>query len=75
MEKPNKETKERRFKDPKNWKWWLFYYNPEDKRLFPPKRTRLGWTTNFANRNSIIAMVVVLFVVAVILYFFIKYTS
>ena len=75
MEKPDKETKQAWIKDPKNYRGWVFYYNPEDKRLFPPKRTGLGWTTNFANRNSIIAMVVVLFVVAVILYFFIKYTS
>ncbi|TCN53922.1 DUF5808 domain-containing protein [Flavobacterium circumlabens] len=27
-----------------------FYYNPKDKRLFPPKRIKqLGWTINFAN--------------------------
>ena len=27
-----------------------FYYNPEDERLFPPKRAKwAGWTVNFAN--------------------------
>jgi len=24
--------------DPNNWVWGMFYFNPEDKRLVPPKR-------------------------------------
>ena len=43
------------------WIWGLFYYNPADKRIFPPKRVRwLGWTVNFANPYSILAMVAVI---------------
>jgi uncharacterized membrane protein len=45
--------------DPKNWRMGIFYYNPEDKRLFPPKRIRGGgWTVNFANPYSILATIV-----------------
>jgi uncharacterized membrane protein len=47
--------------DPNNWKWGMFYYNKDDKRIFPPKRTRsLGWTINFANPLSIIAFLIIL---------------
>jgi uncharacterized membrane protein len=35
------------------WIWGIFYYNKEDKRLFPPKRNPwMGFTTNFANPKS-----------------------
>ena len=48
-------------KDPANWKFGIFYYNPEDDRLFPPKRLRyLGWTVNFANPLSILMFVAIL---------------
>ncbi len=47
--------------DSQQWIRGLFYYNKEDKRIFPPKRIRyLGWTINFANPYSILAFVVVL---------------
>lgn len=40
-----------------NWKFGIFYYNKNDKRLFPPKRNKfLGWTVNFANPYSVLAM-------------------
>ena len=55
---PTQEQKDRWHADPANWKAWLIYYNKEDPRLFPPKRTYLGWTVNFANPRSIVAMVV-----------------
>lgn len=44
--------------DSNNWVWGLFYYNPEDKRILPPKRTKwMGWTVNFASPRSILFMV------------------
>lgn len=47
--------------DPNNWKWGMFYFNPEDKRLMPPKYIKeMGWTVNFANPKSILAMMVLL---------------
>ncbi|MFY8214180.1 MAG: DUF5808 domain-containing protein [Flavobacterium sp.] len=53
------------------WIWGIFYYNKEDKRLFPPKRNPwMGFTTNFANPKSILAllafMAFFLFVIAMI---------
>lgn len=40
-----------------HWKLGIFYYNKDDKRLFPPKRNKfLGWTVNFANPYSVLAM-------------------
>jgi len=41
MSEPTKETLDEWHKDPKNWKWGIFYYNKKDKRLFPPKKLRL----------------------------------
>lgn len=42
------------------WKLGLFYYNKEDKRLFPPKRWGFGWTVNFANPLSVIVFLIIL---------------
>ncbi len=43
--------------DENHWKWGIFYYNKDDRRLFPPKRNKfLGWTVNFANPYSVLAM-------------------
>lgn len=44
-----------------HWKFGLFYFNKEDKRIFPPKRIKqLGWTVNFANPYSILVFVLIL---------------
>jgi len=53
------------------WIWGIFYYNKEDKRLFPPKRNPwMGFTTNFANPKSVLALLVfmafIVFVIAMI---------
>lgn len=62
--KPNKELKEIWRQDPDNWKVGFFYFNKEDKRIFPQKRTKeLGWTINFANPKSILAFALILGVV------------
>ncbi len=43
--------------DESHWKWGVFYYNKDGRRLFPPKRNKfLGWTVNFANPYSVLAM-------------------
>jgi uncharacterized membrane protein len=60
--KPTKETINAWHKDPANWKWGIFYYNKNDKRIFPPKRVAaFGWTVNFANPYSIFVMVGIIF--------------
>jgi uncharacterized membrane protein len=41
--------------DPSHYKWGIFYFNKNDKRIFPPKRIKgMGWTINFANPYSIL---------------------
>lgn len=48
------------------WKFGLFYYNKDDKRIFPPKRFGFGWTVNFANPLSIIVFLIILIGIALI---------
>ncbi|AMS26567.1 hypothetical protein AEM51_05550 [Bacteroidetes bacterium UKL13-3] len=53
--------------DPSHYKLGIFYFNKNDKRIFPPKRNpALGWTINFANPYSIMAFVGILVVVFVL---------
>jgi uncharacterized membrane protein len=55
------------------WKWGGFYYNPQDKRIFLPKRSGLGLTLNFANPISTVIMCALfLIVIITIIYPFIK---
>ena len=63
--KPSQETKDKCHSDPNNWKLGILYYNKEDKRIFPPKRSRLGWTVNFANPKSVFALVVLFIVILI----------
>ena len=66
-EKPTKENLTNWQKDPNNWKWGIFYFNKNDKRIFPPKRDKyFGWTVNFANPYSILAIIVLIILVTVI---------
>ena len=41
--------------DSSYWKMGVFYFNKNDSRIFPPKRSGAGWTVNFANPYSIMA--------------------
>ncbi len=53
--------------DPDNWKWGVFYFNKNDKRIFPPKRQKMmGWTINFANPISIMVFVAFIVLMTVI---------
>lgn len=53
--------------DPSNWLWGIFYFNKNDRRLFPPKRdTYAGWTVNFANPYSILAMTILSILIVII---------
>ncbi|RAR70215.1 DUF5808 domain-containing protein [Flavobacterium aciduliphilum] len=59
--KPSQDLLEQWNKDPNNWKWGVFYFNKEDKRIFPPKRIPwMGWTINFANPISILFFILIL---------------
>lgn len=74
QEKPSQETKEKWNQDPNNWIWGIFYYNKEDKRLLPPKRIPfMGWTVNFANRNSVFLFVFIMLIVILFMAFMIEF--
>ncbi len=71
-EKPSQETLDKWYKDPNNWKLGIFYFNKEDKRIFPPKKFKsFGWTVNFANPLSI-GVFAVLFIVVLVLIRYLK---
>ena len=66
-QKPSKETLEKWHKDPNNWKLGIFYFNKQDKRIFPPKKlAQFGWTVNFANPISILAIILIITVTILI---------
>ena len=50
------------WEDPANWRCFFIYYAPEDPRTLVPKRPlpglgfSLGWTLNFAKRESWLLM-------------------
>lgn len=70
MEKPDKTTLEARHNDPANWHLGIFYYNKNDKRIFPPKRyALLGWTINFANPYSYLTFILMMVIIFAVVYF------
>jgi uncharacterized membrane protein len=34
------------------WRFGVFYFDKNDPRIWAPKRTKLGWTLNFAHNAS-----------------------
>lgn len=57
-------------KDPANWKWGIFYYNKDDKRILPPKKYKwMGWTVNFANAYSVLFMLALLMAAFILAHF------
>ena len=63
-EKLSDEIKRRWHQDPNNWFLGFFYFNKEDKRIFPPKRiSYLGWTINFANPISVSTLLIILLLI------------
>ncbi|MCR4032989.1 MULTISPECIES: DUF5808 domain-containing protein [Flavobacterium] len=64
---PTEEEENNWSNDPENWIWGLFYYNPKDKRMFPPKKIKeFGWTINFANPNSVFLTVVLILILMIL---------
>ena len=62
----NNELDEMR-KNPNNYKWGIFYFNPEDPRFFVSRRNiRIGWTLNFANPYSyLIVFLIIIFAIMI----------
>ena len=48
-----------------SWVLGVFYYNPDDSRIFLPKRTGLGRTLNFAQPVAVLILCVLIVVVVV----------
>lgn len=63
-------TPDQSWSDPANWWAGIVYRAPADPRLIVPKRTRLGWTLNFARPAAwamlaaIIALVIAVKIIA-----------
>jgi uncharacterized membrane protein len=67
--RPDKDNLDAMSKNLNNWKGFI-YFNRKDYRLFVPKRyPSLGWTLNFANPYTYVALVIfVLFIVTATLF-------
>lgn len=56
--------------DKTKWIWGIFYYNPDDKRIFRPKRNpAFGWTVNFANPKSVLGFILMAVGFILLIYF------
>ena len=60
-------TKNTNENDPENYKWGIFYFNPDDLRAIVHKRNKwMGWTLNFAQPLSwVILLGIVAFAVLI----------
>jgi len=62
------EINEKEWERQTNWKYFLFYYSEEDTRVWVPKKPKwMGWTLNFAKKQSYIWSFVLLFIPIAIL--------
>ena len=53
--------------NPENYKWGIFYFNPDDPRIILTKRSRvMGLTLNFGNLWSYVIIAVFLLLALVI---------
>jgi len=56
-------------KNPNNW-WGILYFNRNDPRTLVPKSNpTLGWTLNFGNMNTYLAIIGVVLIVILFTYF------
>jgi uncharacterized membrane protein len=51
------------------WKLGLFYYNPDNPRIFVPKRIGIGWTLNFAKWQAKVFVAVIMLLLIITLFF------
>ncbi len=50
--------------NPENYKFYIFYYNPKDKRLIVPKQDKYrGWTLNFGNFYTYLIIATIIFAI------------
>lgn len=51
------------------WKWGIVYYNPNDPSVWVEKRFGIGWTLNFAHKESWFIIMIILAIPVVFLIF------
>ncbi|MFM2206495.1 MAG: hypothetical protein RL213_470 [Bacteroidota bacterium] len=52
-DKHSKDELKAMHEDSSRWRWGIFYSNPEDPRIWVPKKTPvMGYTLNFAHRGA-----------------------
>jgi uncharacterized membrane protein len=57
--------------DPYNsyfWKLGIFYFNPENPKVFVPKRIGIGWTLNFARWQTLAILAILVAAAAISLF-------
>lgn len=42
------------------WKWGIIYFNPGDPSIWIEKRIGIGWTLNFAHKESLVIIGMIL---------------
>ncbi len=51
---------------PDYWIWGMFYFNPDDPRIFVPKKVQwLGWTLNFGQPMAIVFTIITLAIIVI----------
>ncbi len=64
------ELNEQEWRNPNNWKLFSIYYSEYDSRVWVPKRIKwMGWTLNFAKKQSYIWLFVLIVVPMIIVLF------
>ena len=59
--------------DNKNYKWGIFYNNPNDPRTLVPKRIRMnGYTFNFGKPKSLMVLFSIALLVGLLAFFITK---
>ena len=53
--------------DTRNYKFGVFYFNPDDDRRIVPKRIKpFGFTLNFAHKDSILSLLAILIAIIIL---------
>lgn len=56
-------------RNPDNYKWGIFYFNPRDERMVVPKMNPgLGWTLNFARPSSVFLLIGIVAIIPLIVF-------
>jgi uncharacterized membrane protein len=57
--------------NPEYYKWGIFYFNPNDRRIFVPKAIKyFGYTLNFGNPYSYLVLIGTVLIIICLTIFF-----